>query len=249
MKRGTPRHPKTYALAESLSIPLPQAVGILEMLWHHAAQYTPCGDIGALPNGAIAEAVCWNKRPADLMAALVENGWVDVCPVSRYLIHDWEEHCEQSVRKWMERNGKTFLTISDQCPENVRTESIQSPPSREARAKAKASEDLLGECCAFLPLHDEQWKDFVRLYLETGKPLIKKDFHKASFIWKSLDFAQRSIALANLAVHKVLTNPQFIPKPERFLEGGEYARKVVARAANNGRMSAADRIDRAIEEA
>ena len=49
-------------------------------------------------------------------------------------------------------------------------------------------------------------------------------------VWNCLDFAQRTEALVRLAERKVLHDPQFIPLPERFLQGGEYARKVVAKS-------------------
>ncbi len=95
---------------------------------------------------------------------------------------------------------------------------------------------------------DDQWQDFIRLYTETGKALIPEDFTKAHFIWRVLDFSQRTEALAKLAERKLLHDPQFIPKPERFLQGGEYARAVVARSNGNG-LSRHDQIRKAMEEA
>lgn len=118
MKRGTPRHPKTYALAEILKIRLPEAVGILEMLWHHAAQHTPMGDIGSLPNSAIAAAVDWGsdknvtrhlQKCDQLVTGLVKSGWLDVNDRVRLMLHDWPDHCDQSVVKSLEYNHKDFL--------------------------------------------------------------------------------------------------------------------------------------------
>jgi hypothetical protein len=87
------------------------------------------------------------------------------------------------------------------------------------------------------PEMDEQWLHFKRLYKETGKPLIEEDFVKAHLKWRVLDFAQRTMALANLAERKLLHDAQYIPLPERYLQGGEYRRAVVART-NGNRMSA-----------
>ena len=95
-------------------------------------------------------------------------------------------------------------------------------------------------------LFDDQWQDFRRLYTETGKPLIEEDFTKAHFIWRVLDFSQRTTALANLAERKLQHDPQFIPKPERFLQGGEYARAVVTRV--NGTSGKKDLTQIMLEE-
>ena len=242
LKRGTPRHPKTYALAESLGVPLYAAVGILEMLWHHANQYTPRGDIGSLPDTAIAESVAWNKKPRLLIDGLVSSKWLELNEEYRLIVHDWPDHCEQSAIKWLEYNHADFLPIYGVSLEKRKRKSRDSLSTRVAMAMAKDSEDLKekkdGEILP--PELDDQWQNFRRLYLDSGKPLIEEDFRKAHIVWRVLDFAQRTMALANLASHKLLTDPQFIPKPERFLTGGEYARAVVARTSGNGKKYLTD---------
>ncbi len=137
MKRGTPRHPKTYALAEALKIPLPHAVGILEMLWQHAAQFTPRGDIGSLPDSAVAQAVGWNKKAPLLTAGLVSSGWLENSSEYRLIIHDWPEHCEQAVVKWLEYNGKDFLPIYGQSLENRKRLASESLPSRVGKGRGE----------------------------------------------------------------------------------------------------------------
>ncbi len=141
MKRGTPRHPKTYILAKTLGIRLPEAVGILEMLWHHANQHTPCGDIGSLPDEAISEAVCWHKKPSSLIDGLVSSRWLEKDLEHRLILHDWPDHCEQSSIKWLEYNHKSFLPIYGVSLEKRKRISRDSPAPREAMAMAGLSED------------------------------------------------------------------------------------------------------------
>lgn len=116
MKRGTPDHPKTKALARQLRIPIPYAVGILEMLWHFAAEFAPAGDIGRYGDDEIAEAVGWpNDRTAsELIEALlgdVQSGrgrWIDPHKAHRFVIHDWPDHADDTVHRRLARNCELF---------------------------------------------------------------------------------------------------------------------------------------------
>lgn len=112
MKRGTPRHRKMRRLADLLGIPLPYAVGLMEMLWHWVGQEMPQGNIGLAKDREIAAACGWPKKPQVLVEALVEAGWLDRHEEHRLLVHDWEEHCEEAVRKWLKRSGRDFITPS-----------------------------------------------------------------------------------------------------------------------------------------
>ncbi len=142
MKRGTPRHPKMYALAEALSIQLPYAVGILEMLWHHAAQHTPRGDIGSIPDAAIKEACCAPRRQP-LIEALLSAKWVHRTTEDyRMYLHDWPDHCEQAVVKLLESRRQDFLPVYGKSISDRKKISRDSLPSRGALALDKASEDL-----------------------------------------------------------------------------------------------------------
>ncbi len=125
MKRGTPRHKKMHALASALGVRLYSAVGIMEMLWHYAGQHTPEGDIGSVPDVEIASAVSWEKKPDKLVKALVESHWLERHEDYRLYIHDWPDHCEQSVRKWLDRNRKNFLPVYGHHPDSVRTNAGQ----------------------------------------------------------------------------------------------------------------------------
>lgn len=126
MKRGTPFHPKMHDLAQRLKVPLYSAVGIMEMLWHCAANYTPQGNIGGLTDESIAHHVAWNKKPSVLVNALVESGWLDLHPEYRLIVHDWDEHVDNATRKRLMRAGQTFLPVYAQISPAIA--SPESPP-------------------------------------------------------------------------------------------------------------------------
>jgi len=109
MKRGTPGHPKTLALVTFLGIERYAAVGILESLWHFAAQYARRGDIGRHSNAAISQAIGWQGDADALVKALVDSKWLDPCPCHRLRIHDWPEHADQAVQKTQEVKKQGFL--------------------------------------------------------------------------------------------------------------------------------------------
>lgn len=149
MKRGTPQHYKMHALATDLKCPLYAAVGIMEMLWHYAGQNTPRGDIGVMPDRAIALAVGWmNKAPDVLINALVCAGWLDLSEEHRLLIHDWPDHCEYEVRRSLIRKNKDWVpvygrSVYDKCAEIPgigAPMARNSPASREALGKGSVSE-------------------------------------------------------------------------------------------------------------
>ena len=96
-------------LAKLLRIPLPYAVGIMEMLWHHVSRFAIQGDIGKWPDKNIARAVGWAGNPERLVNALVESGWLDRDPDYRLLVHDWDQHADQSVSKTLKNKSIDFI--------------------------------------------------------------------------------------------------------------------------------------------
>jgi hypothetical protein len=81
------------------------AVGLLERLWHFTITSAKRGDIGQHDDELIAEACGWVGEPADLVAMLVETGWLDECPEHRLVVHDWHDHAPHFVRKHIHRAG------------------------------------------------------------------------------------------------------------------------------------------------
>ena len=137
MKRGTPDHWKMRELAKLLNLPtrfgIATANGIMERLWHYTAKYHPRGDIGSAPDWAIADACGWDcgkrmDRPgqdtvkiAAFIDALVTARWLDRDNACRLLVHDWSDHADTSVKKYLKDKGLSFLSPTS-------TESQESLP-------------------------------------------------------------------------------------------------------------------------
>jgi hypothetical protein len=109
MKRGTPRHPKVFDLAVRLSITPYAAVGLLEMLWHFAAEFCHAGDVGRFQDEAIAKALYWDGTSTKLVSCLIESGWLDECSCHRLRVHDWPDHADQTVERVLEKRKLSFL--------------------------------------------------------------------------------------------------------------------------------------------
>ena len=165
MKRGTPEHPKTKLLAQLLNIEIWGAVGLLELLWHFTAKYAPRGDIGRYSDREIAAALHWQRPTGErgvtpeckLSEALVTAKWVDRCPVNRLVVHDWPEHADQAVTKFLSRHRLSFVRTGDSLPEpepepmpvpddsgqvlsvNERIQTSPPPPKPPAKAAAAAA--------------------------------------------------------------------------------------------------------------
>ena len=153
MKRGTPEHFKTMRLATLLSVERPcdraEALGIVEALCNHfAPRSAPQGNVGRCTNQEIADG-CYTTRDADvLVRALVESRWLDEHPDFRLVIHDWKEHADEAVRKWLIRNKLLWCTPSGFCRVVVRKASRQRRdgvrPPRAGNGNGNGNEKFSG---------------------------------------------------------------------------------------------------------
>ena len=119
MKRGTIEHVKMDRLAKALKLPRYAAAGIMESLWHMTATKAPSGDISKLAPDDIAFYIQWDREPTELIEALVVCRWLDR-DGDLLLVHDWQEHAEDSVKKWLTRRGLKFApkyTHVQKCPD------------------------------------------------------------------------------------------------------------------------------------
>jgi hypothetical protein len=132
VKRGTPEHPKMFALAGALKVTRYAAGGIMEFLWHYTAKYALPGDIGRHPNATIAGAVGWEGEPDELIRALVSCRWLDRDTDHRLLVHDWPDHCDQTVKRALATAGLSF------CPAYARQKlAAASPPKPKPKPEPK----------------------------------------------------------------------------------------------------------------
>jgi hypothetical protein len=110
VKRGTPDHPKVVRFAKVLGARRHVAVGLLEMLWHLTARYTPAGDVGKWSDDEIATALDWDQDPARLIGAFVVCGLLEPHPMHRLIVHDWPEHADDSVKLLLKRRDLSFVS-------------------------------------------------------------------------------------------------------------------------------------------
>lgn len=109
MKRETLRHPKTLHLASLLGCDRPTALGYLILMWDFAAEYSPRGDIGKFPDGAISGACDWKGESSAFVGAMIDSRWVDRDHEHRLLVHDWPDHCERWVHLKLQKIGQDFI--------------------------------------------------------------------------------------------------------------------------------------------
>lgn len=154
----------------------PMAVGLLEMLWHFTAEFAPQGDIGKYSDGRIEGAMDWKGKPGKLLSALSTSGWVDRDEPTRLLVHDWEDHCDDSVRKKLKRAGLSFLKptqkVTGQNPPLSDTVDGQRQPTKPSHAKPshKPHAEYPATAAAIRERYPETGDDFVmRLTIAVGQ--------------------------------------------------------------------------------
>jgi hypothetical protein len=107
MKRSGLRHPKTRALARELNIPLPHAIGLLSLLFDFVGEYATAGNVGKFTDIEIAVGSEWSVEDAgQLTSALLKVGYFEAHEVHRFVVHDWLDHCEDFVKKRLERQNR-----------------------------------------------------------------------------------------------------------------------------------------------
>jgi hypothetical protein len=74
MKREAVGHTKMKRLCRRMDIPLWQAVGLLESLWHLTARECPAGDIGKLSDEDIALALDYRGDESAMIEAVCSVG-------------------------------------------------------------------------------------------------------------------------------------------------------------------------------
>ncbi len=125
--RGTLTHWKTRTLAAELSIQPCFALGLLEALWHTTAELAPAGNIGRLPNRAIAMEMFYEGDADKLIEALIISGHVDKNEQHRLVIHDWLQHADYNTKRKVERRGESMVGHDASSPVITPHKSIPVP--------------------------------------------------------------------------------------------------------------------------
>lgn len=141
-RRGVLGHPKTMALADELGYDrLFYALGLLEGFWHYAQQYLRTGFIPRAHWRAIARYIDFTEGHDVLRAALVKSGYVDPVSDEGDCIHDWPDHADSTVRKWLKDNGETFFLNPKEGSndlESLPSDDLESLPSNDSSYPSQA---------------------------------------------------------------------------------------------------------------
>lgn len=110
MKANTPELMKFKKLQRKLGETRRGIIGLLEAMWIEVARNCPEGDIGRFSDEEIAIMVDWEGDPKQLVDALTECRWLDVCEEHRLVVHDWADHCPTYVRGGLAKKRKSIAT-------------------------------------------------------------------------------------------------------------------------------------------
>lgn len=105
MKTGTLGHVKTRRLKRLLGCPLYQAAGVLECIWHLAAECADEGNVGKYSNEELADYLEWDGDANKLVDSLVAAGFLDIDDQHRLVVHDWADHAPQYIRERIKKRG------------------------------------------------------------------------------------------------------------------------------------------------
>ena len=125
MKTGTAAHPKFMRLMQESGLSRPLCVGLLELTWHFAYEYSPSGDIGKWDDALIEENVGWTGERGVWISTLCATGWLCASKEHRLVIHDWPDHIPEFIKKRHQRRGLTMA--ADTC----RTDGGQTADTRQ----------------------------------------------------------------------------------------------------------------------
>jgi hypothetical protein len=247
-------------LMRYLKVPRYVAVGILESLWHLTAREAPRGDIGKLSDERIAVGIDYRGSASNLVGALTRAGWIDTNAQHRLLIHDWHDHADESVKKYLKRNGLQFACLDtsghvETCLPRARALPVPVPVPEPVPEGSGATDAAAPPKPATLPpplttwQADETYQPFVEAVRASGAPVIDEDFADTYWAWKSLSWEQRKgCTRAFIArAHAPDWDPAYFRNVRRFVER-EWKRPIVIPRAKS-RDSPDERKRRVLEEA
>ena len=110
MKRSAINHTKLKKLCRILDVKAYVAVGLLESLWHLTGREAVAGDIGRMSNEDITTGIDYDGNAEHLIDALFKSGWIDKSAKYRLVVHDWHDHADDGVQKFLKRNHLEFAS-------------------------------------------------------------------------------------------------------------------------------------------
>jgi hypothetical protein len=148
VKADTESKLKFKQLQRRLGLALWQCRGLLDTLWKFARDNAPDGNIGRYSAEEIAVGIDWQESPSDLVNVLVATKWADRVD-GKLLIHDWPDHCEDSVHRQLAR-ARLYFANGDE-PKFTRLDARERPGieawyAARRRPDAQPSADQASAC-------------------------------------------------------------------------------------------------------
>jgi hypothetical protein len=106
-RRDAMENPKIGRLARLLGMDWVTAWGLATALWQWSTKYAPTGLVTTQTVEDFCDRIRFGGDPDDLSAAFAGAGLFDD-HAKGWLIHDWPEHCEDSVHMALARKGAYF---------------------------------------------------------------------------------------------------------------------------------------------
>jgi len=240
MKANTPDLLKFKKLQKRLSETTRGIVGLLELLWLATAKNCPRGDIGKFANDEIALLIDWDGDPEQLIAALIDCGWVDVCEENRLVVHDWSEHCPNYVKGSLAKHNRIFASAKQparQCAKQPARQCAKEPAKETAKqvARHSATKPSQAKPSQVSPVDSgfESW--FSSYPRRVNKKTAKKAYEKAIKEISIENDMNTEIAISHMQTLTDERMPdlkarqvEFIPHPASWLNAGGYMNDVVA---------------------
>jgi hypothetical protein len=113
-KRNTLENPKTKRLARALGVVPGVALGLLETIWHWTADFRKHGGLTVNDFEDALDSGGWlimfsTRQVLDAMTSTEkECVWLDPLTDGRYYVHDWHDHCEDSINRALARDFLRF---------------------------------------------------------------------------------------------------------------------------------------------
>jgi hypothetical protein len=217
------------------------------MLWQFTARFAPQGDIGKHTDKAIAAAVGW-KRPTGargvtpecrLSDALVDAGWLDRCEVLRLIVHDWKDHCDQSVARYLSRHKLDFVQPKLASHSHSQGHSSVKPlpvTPADKPAGSEPEDTQTPPVIAIIPaaVSDAAFHSTIGSFLSLGVAISETDMRRCAILWVSLDSVGKREASTYAGIQAEgewrRREEKFVPRPWNYLSERQWERKSVAPA-------------------
>jgi hypothetical protein len=132
MKEGTETNVKFKKLKRKLRLAEWQVIGLLEAVWKLARVSAPAGDVGRFSNEDIAASIEYYEDADELIAALVDCGWLVEDEEFRLIVNDWSEHVPTYLKGNFAKHNKQFADVVAK----QRAKQVTKQPAKQGATKS-----------------------------------------------------------------------------------------------------------------